>query len=136
MIGKFYKYCPAGSLDYWADEVTNALVQDKAATGINWISRCARMDDPQTSKVIGKIHFAAAPGIPPFRGYTLDTVGGFCVSKYSKNKEEAFKLIAFLSSQEYSERFANIVLPPRASVLNNPVYAQKFRWYPAAHGAD
>jgi multiple sugar transport system substrate-binding protein len=50
-----------------SDDVTNQFQQGKAAMGVFWTSRASRMDDPNVSKVVGKIEFAAAPSV---------TVGG------------------------------------------------------------
>lgn len=43
------------------DDVMNQLQQGKAAMGVLWASRASRMDDPLSSKVVGKTAFAAAP---------------------------------------------------------------------------
>ncbi len=44
-----------------SDDVMNQLQQGKAAMGVLWASRAARMDDPLASKVVGQMGFAAAP---------------------------------------------------------------------------
>jgi ABC-type glycerol-3-phosphate transport system substrate-binding protein len=44
-----------------SDDVMNQFQQGKAAMGVLWASRAARMDDPAASKVVGKMAFAAAP---------------------------------------------------------------------------
>ncbi len=44
-----------------SDDVMNQFQQGKAAMGVLWASRAARMDDPAASKVVGKMEFAAAP---------------------------------------------------------------------------
>ncbi len=43
------------------DDVMNQFQQGKAAMGVLWASRAARMDDAAASKVVGKMEFAAAP---------------------------------------------------------------------------
>ncbi len=45
------------------DDVMNQLQQGKAAMGVLWASRAARMDDPVASRVVGKMAFAAAPSV-------------------------------------------------------------------------
>ena len=49
------------ALSATSDDVMNQLQQGKAAMGVLWASRAARMDDPAASRVVGKIAFAAAP---------------------------------------------------------------------------
>ncbi len=46
-----------------ADDVMNQLQQGRAAMGVLWASRAARMDDPVASRVAGKVAFAAAPAV-------------------------------------------------------------------------
>jgi multiple sugar transport system substrate-binding protein len=90
------------------------------------------MDDPKESKVVGKIQYAVPPGRPPFKGCSYNVGAAWAISKFSKHKEEAFKLIAYLSSEEYALRFAHLALYPRGAVVNNPEVIKKYRWYPVA----
>jgi multiple sugar transport system substrate-binding protein len=48
-----------------SDDVMNQFQQGKAAMGVLWASRAARMDDPAASKIVGKMDFAAAPAAVP-----------------------------------------------------------------------
>ena len=48
-----------------ADDVVNQFQQGKAAMGVLWASRAARMDDATASRVVGKMQFAAAPAARP-----------------------------------------------------------------------
>ena len=48
-----------------SDDVMNQFQQGRAAMGVLWASRAARMDDPAASKVVGKMAFAAAPATTP-----------------------------------------------------------------------
>ncbi len=51
-----------------SDDVMNQLQQGRAAMGVLWASRAARMDDPSASRVAGLIDFAAAPAARPGGG--------------------------------------------------------------------
>ena len=46
-----------------SDDVMNQFQQGRAAMGVLWSSRAARMDDAAASKVVGKIDFVAAPAV-------------------------------------------------------------------------
>ena len=46
-----------------SDDVMNQFQQGKAAMGVLWASRAARMDDAAASKVVGKMDFVAAPAV-------------------------------------------------------------------------
>jgi len=54
-------YMSPNALSSNSDDVMNQLQQGRAAMGVLWASRAARMDDPSASRVIGLIDFAAAP---------------------------------------------------------------------------
>jgi multiple sugar transport system substrate-binding protein len=47
------------------DDVMNQLQQGRAAMGVLWASRAARMDDAVASSVVGKMAFAVAPAVLP-----------------------------------------------------------------------
>jgi multiple sugar transport system substrate-binding protein len=54
-------YMSPNALASNSDDVMNQLQQGRAAMGVLWASRAARMDDPSASRVPGLIEFAAAP---------------------------------------------------------------------------
>ena len=58
-------YMTPNALASNSDDVMNQFQQGKAAMGVLWASRAARMDDPSASKVVGKMEFAAAPAAMP-----------------------------------------------------------------------
>ncbi len=56
-------YMTPNALASNSDDVMNQFQQGKAAMGVLWASRAARMDDPAASKVVGKMAFSAAPSV-------------------------------------------------------------------------
>ncbi len=58
-------YMTPNALASNSDDVMNQFMQGKAAMGVLWASRAARMDDPAASKIVGKMEFAAAPAVMP-----------------------------------------------------------------------
>jgi multiple sugar transport system substrate-binding protein len=56
-------YMTPNALASNSDDVMNQFQQGKAAMGVLWASRAARMDDPVASKVVGKMAFAPAPSV-------------------------------------------------------------------------
>jgi multiple sugar transport system substrate-binding protein len=58
-------YMTPNALASNTDDVMNQFQQGKAAMGVLWASRAARMDDPSASKVVGKMAFVAAPAAMP-----------------------------------------------------------------------
>ncbi len=58
-------YMTPNALASNTDDVMNQFQQGKAAMGVLWASRAARMDDAAASKVVGKMAFVAAPAVMP-----------------------------------------------------------------------
>ena len=58
-------YMTPNALASNTDDVMNLFQQGKAAMGVLWASRAERMDDAQTSKVVGKMALAVAPSVLP-----------------------------------------------------------------------
>ena len=58
-------YMSPNALASNSDDVMNQLQQGRAAMGVLWASRAARMDDPVASRVRGLIDLAPAPAVRP-----------------------------------------------------------------------
>ena len=58
-------YMTPNALASNTDDVMNLFQQGKAAMGVLWASRAERMDDPQTSRVVGKMALTVAPAVLP-----------------------------------------------------------------------
>ena len=109
------------------DENTVNFSQDVAVTGQQWATRCATMDNPQRSKVVGKIQWA----VPPGGRHALST-DGYAISKFStKNKEMLFRILAKALDEDSQRGAADLATPTRRTVLSDPAIQAKFRWYPA-----
>lgn len=134
LIKKLMQYAPPDTLAYHNDEVTVALQQDKAAMAFMWHSRAGAMDDPNVSNVIGKIHFAPAPGLTAEKaGVGRVAHGGYAISAFSKHDPDLlFRVIAAATSEESLRGGAHLMLPPRRSMAEDPELAKKYRsWAPA-----
>ncbi len=109
------------------DENTVNFAQDVAATGQQWATRCATMDNPQRSKVVGRIQWAVPPG-----GKQAITTDGYAISRFStKNKEMLFRILARALDEDSQRGAADLATPTRRAVLNDPAIQARFRWYPA-----
>lgn len=125
------QYAPRGFTSHANDESTINLQQGIAAMGLQWFTRAAAMDDPEKSRVVGKIDWVAPPG-----GGARIANDGFAISKFSsKDKEEMFRMLAEAASRESMMKGAEYSMPPRLSVLESKELAEKYRWYPAARAA-
>ena len=109
------------------DENTVNFAQDVAATGQQWATRCATMDNPQRSKVVGKMQWTVPPG-----GRQALSTDGYAISKFSaKNKDMLFRILATALNEDSQRGAADLATPTRRAVLNDPAIQAKFRWYPA-----
>ncbi len=125
------QYAPRGFTAHANDESTINLQQGLATMGLQWFTRAATMDNPEQSRVVGKIDWVA----PPSGGARVAN-DGFAISKFSsKDRDEMFRMMATAASRESMTRGAEFAMPPRLSVLENEELAQKYRWYPAARAA-
>jgi ABC-type glycerol-3-phosphate transport system substrate-binding protein len=121
---------------YANDECMVAFQQGLVAMGLQWESRAAAMDNPQASKVVGKIEWISPPsnkGVPP--GQRI-TIASYAIPKSSKaDKDLIFRTLAYASSRESQRRAAKLALPTRASLLNDPELVKQNRHWPAALAA-
>ena len=125
------QYAPRGFTSHANDESTINLQQGLAAMGLQWFTRAASMDDPEKSRVVGKIDWVAPPG-----GGARLANDGFAISAFSSgDREEMFRMLAQAASVESMTIGAQYSMPPRLSVLENEELAKKYRWYPAARAA-
>ncbi|MEL6198439.1 MAG: extracellular solute-binding protein, partial [Pseudomonadota bacterium] len=126
------KVAPKGVETYNSGEVRDALMQGTTAMTIElWPSWAPSLDDPEKSKVPGKIEIMAAPGQvqgpAPMLGSWL-----VAIPETSERKDRARDFIDFLTSPEMQKRLAlEVGTPPtRASVYADPEVVGAYRWYP------
>ena len=126
------QYAPKGVETYNSSEVRDALMQGTAAMSIElWPSWAPDLDDPDKSRVPGKIEVVAAPGqnvgSSPMLGSWL-----LAVPADAPNPERGREFIDFITSAEIQKKLAlEIGQPPtRASVYKDADVVAKYRWYP------
>ncbi len=120
------KFAVPGFTAQGNDENSVNFGQDVAATGQQWATRCASMDDPAKSKVVGKIKWAVPPG-----GRQAMTTDAYAISRNStKDKDKLFRLLAVALSDQNQRAGASLAVPTRRAVLNDPEIQAKYRWYP------
>ena len=100
------KAAPKGVLNYEEPESLEVFVQGRAVFHRNWPYAWAVSNDPDKSKVAGRVGVGA---LPAFSGYdSASTLGGwqFGISRWSKHADEAWKFVQFMSSQATQKTLA------------------------------
>jgi multiple sugar transport system substrate-binding protein len=101
-----FAFAPPGSTNFGYTEVENALVKGDAALSTNWTSVARVAEDPNRSKVMGKIGYAMLPGT--MIGGKLHRVGSLAsgwslaIPKYSANKEGAVHALELYTRPDVS----------------------------------
>ena len=131
-LKRITRYAQRGFTSAANDECAVALQQDLVAMGLQWATRAASMDDPNQSRVVGKIDWAVAPG-----GGKVRLGGdGYAISAYStQDPDMLFRIIATSSGQENMQGAAGLMVPPRTSILDDPENVATYRHFAAAREA-
>ncbi|HEV8673333.1 MAG TPA: extracellular solute-binding protein [Methylomirabilota bacterium] len=101
-----FAFAPPGSTNFGYTEVENALVKGDVALSTNWTSVARVAEDPNRSKVMGKIGYAMLPGT--MIGGKLHRVGSLAsgwslaIPKYSANKEGAVHALELYTRPDVS----------------------------------
>ncbi|MEA2777184.1 MAG: multiple sugar transport system substrate-binding protein [Acetobacteraceae bacterium] len=126
------KYVVPGYTAVHNDEHTVNMGQDIAAQGQQWATRCSSMDNPEKSRVVGKIKWTVMPS----GGRQVGVSDIYCISRYSaKDKDTLFRIIATALREENQRGAAALAVPTRQAVVKDPALAEKYRWYPAVSQA-
>jgi multiple sugar transport system substrate-binding protein len=97
---------PRGVLTYQEPESLDVFIQGRAVFHRNWPYAWEISNDPERSKVAGRVGIARLPHFPG--GESRSTLGGWQlgISAYSRNKEAAWRFVSFLSSPRMQKLIA------------------------------
>ncbi len=97
---------PRGVLTYEEPESLALFIQGKAVFHRNWPYAWEVSNNPDRSKIVGKVGIAQLPHFPGSRSYA--TLGGWQlgISNFSKNKDAAFAFIRFLTGDRIQKMLA------------------------------
>ncbi|MDI6605436.1 MAG: ABC transporter substrate-binding protein [Thermoanaerobacteraceae bacterium] len=128
---KLKKYSPKGVETFDTDQIANALTQGQVAMTIAWPAWVSKVDNPQSSKVVGKINFSVVPGQVKD---SAAMIGNWLLGlpSTSNNKEEAVKFLQWVTSKEVQKEMAlKFGVPPtRKSLYSDKELVDKYRYYP------
>lgn len=124
-LKKILECGPEGGTSFGFAEMKNAFLQGKAAMFLDSISVAGEVDDPEKSKIVGKVGWALHPeGVR--RG---SQTGGFgiAIPSNAQNKEAAFLLMQWLTSKRIDKLIAlEGGSPSRFSTYMDPEVIAKY----------
>jgi multiple sugar transport system substrate-binding protein len=119
-----------GVLAYEEPESVALFAQGRAIFHRNWPYAWRVVNDPQQSRVIGKVGMMPLPAFPGGKG--ASTLGGWQIgiSRFSKIPEVAWRFAAFLTSPEMQKRIAlsSGRAPTRKALYEDPELLAKIPW--------
>jgi multiple sugar transport system substrate-binding protein len=121
------KAAPLGVINYEEPESLSLFVQGKAVFHRNWPYAWSIADNPQKSKIAGKV---GVGNLPAFPGHSpASTLGGwqFGISRWSRRPDAAWRFVQFLTSPESQKRLAlgAGLAPTRRAVYDDPEIGEK-----------
>jgi multiple sugar transport system substrate-binding protein len=122
------KLMPVGANNFTYDDVTTAAQQGTVATAMQWSWGAFAVDDPKTSRTVGKWEFAQVPSAKagePSHPHLAEWV--IAVSKYSHHAAEAKKFAAWLETKKNDVVQASLGGgdPVRLSSYSDPILADE-----------
>jgi ABC-type glycerol-3-phosphate transport system substrate-binding protein len=119
------KFSPPGSESYCFDEAFNVMAQGKAFSLQTFNIMFAGLEDPKSSKVVGKV------AITPNPGGGLNGAWGWAIPKSSPNKEAAWKFLKWVESYEIAKKRALLGgAPTQTKIFVDPEVVAARSYYP------
>ncbi|HVZ00562.1 MAG TPA: ABC transporter substrate-binding protein [Dongiaceae bacterium] len=114
------------SKEYLEEDVRKVFSNGDAAFALNWTYMYNMANgDPKESKIVGKVGVVPAPGIAGKSEFSaVNGSMGLGIAAKSAHPDEAWKFIAFLTSQPEQNKFAKLSLPIWKSSYDDPAVQQ------------
>jgi ABC-type glycerol-3-phosphate transport system substrate-binding protein len=127
----FIPYMPDGVAAFDTDQEVQVMLEGKCTALTEYTGFAHQVDDPASSKVVGKINMAATPKQekhgPPIGTFICGIASG------SKNPQGAVQFLEWFTSNktqlDFARQFGGAAVT--GSALNDPEAVQKHRWLPA-----
>lgn len=113
------------SLEYLEEDVRKAFSNGDAAFSLNWTYAYAMAEDPKTSKIVGQVGIAPAPGVAGVsKASAVNGSMGLGIAANSAHPAEAWTYITYLTSQPVQNKYAKLSLPIWKSSYTDPAVAK------------
>lgn len=108
------------STEFLEEDVRGVFSSGKAAFALNWTYMFNMSNnDAKESQVTGKVGIAASPGNGQIKSASVNGGMGLAITKGSKNPDESWKYIQYLSSKVTQKKYAKNALPIWKSLLDD-----------------
>ena len=113
------------SKEFLEEDVRRVFQNGEAAFALNWTYMYNMANDPKDSKGAGKVGVVPAPGIDGKSAVSaVNGSMGLGITSTSKHPDEAWKYIAFMTSQQTQNQYAKLSLPIWASSYTDPAVSK------------
>ena len=127
----FIPYMPEGVAEYDTDQEVQLMLEGKCTALTEYTGLAQRVDDPASSKVVGKIDMAATPK----QVKSGPAIGTFIagIASGAKNPEGAVQFLEWFTSNETQLEFARKYggAAVTGTALHDPEAVKAHRWLPA-----
>ena len=125
----FIPYMPEGVAEYDTDQEVQLMLEGKCTALTEYTGLAQRVDDPASSKVVGKIYMAATPK----QVKSGPAIGIAGIASGAKNPEGAVQFLEWFTSNEIQLEFARKYggAAVTGTALHDPEAVKAHRWLPA-----
>jgi multiple sugar transport system substrate-binding protein len=109
------------SREYLEEDVRKVFSNGDAAFALNWTYMYNLANDPKESKVAGQVDIVPAPGVAgKTEASAINGSMGLGITGNSTHADDAWKYIAFITSQPVQNKYAKLSLPIWKSSYDDP----------------
>jgi multiple sugar transport system substrate-binding protein len=135
-----HKAADPASLEYTEDDVKKAFFTGTVALTYNWEGSLPDGNDPSKSKAAPNVKIDLLPGSADVKSSSINGSEGWAILKNAKNKDAAWKLLAYLVSPAWQKKSAVIHgdYPVLSSLYSDPdlqknvqdfaIYGEQFKY--------
>ena len=129
------KYTPPGGFDMIWEQQAEAFRQGIVASFVQWDIQAASIENPDKSKVVGKLGVATVPSIDG-EPTSVTGVWGAGINKDSKVKDAAWELLKWITSYDIQVASVLLGMPPSMhAVCKDPRVLAVAPWMPVIEDA-
>lgn len=141
MLKNMLQYLPEGVLQYENADRWNAFMHGNAGMTAVFNANSPMFETAEDTKVAGKVGYATLPKLDasskaslPFAGFSI------AINKDSKNVEEAWTFMKWMTSPETDKKWVDIQgtpgVPLRISTVTDPALVEKYPYFKIIYDAE